>query len=33
VPQPVVKNIPISRGQTKTSVAPTRMVDGESQNS
>jgi HSP20 family molecular chaperone IbpA len=29
VPQPVVKNIPITKGQTKTSVAPTRMVDGE----
>jgi HSP20 family molecular chaperone IbpA len=33
VPQPVVKNIPISKGQTKTNVAPTRMVDGESQDS
>ncbi|HVE21565.1 MAG TPA: Hsp20 family protein [Acidocella sp.] len=31
VPQPVVKTIPISRGQAKTSVAPTRTVDGESQ--
>jgi HSP20 family molecular chaperone IbpA len=28
VPQPVVKTIPISKGQTKTSVAPTRTVDG-----
>jgi HSP20 family molecular chaperone IbpA len=30
VPQPVVKNIPISKGQGKTSVAPNRMVDGNS---
>ena len=31
VPQPVVKTIPISRGQAKTSVAPTRTVEGDSQ--
>jgi HSP20 family molecular chaperone IbpA len=33
VPQPVVKNIPISRGQSKTNVAPTRVVDGDSRHS
>jgi HSP20 family molecular chaperone IbpA len=33
VAQPVVKNIPISKGQAKTTMAPTRMVDGESKHS
>ncbi|NNM56034.1 Hsp20 family protein [Acidocella sp.] len=33
VPQPVVKNIPISRGQSKTNVAPTRVVNGDSRDS
>jgi HSP20 family molecular chaperone IbpA len=28
VPQPVVKTIPITKGQGKTSVGPNRMVDG-----
>jgi HSP20 family molecular chaperone IbpA len=30
VPQPVVKTIPITKGQAKTAVGPTRTVDGSS---
>jgi hypothetical protein len=33
VPQPVVKNIPITKGNNKTSVGPTRTVDGISERS
>jgi hypothetical protein len=30
VPQPVVKTIQITKGQSKTAVGPTRTVDGSS---
>ena len=33
VPQPIVKTIPITKGQGKTSVGPNRMVDGTSSDS